>query len=255
MRDGFVFLKKELCEQARTYRLMILLLVFLLLGILNPVTAWLLPDLMSMLAADGIQISLPDPSMADSWMQFYKNVPQLGFIVLVILFAGLLPSELERGTLLPFFARGLSRKAVLGAKYAASVLLWTAACIICVGATWGYTLYFFGEAGDVGGILLASFFLWLFGNFLLAAELFGGVVTGSVYGALLTAGALVVLLFLGGLIPHMSEQLPIVLISGPVGLITGQESAGDFLIPALVCAALTIGILAGACALFQQKKL
>lgn len=255
MRAGLVFLGKEFCEQTRTFRLMILLLVFLLLGIMNPLTAWFLPDLMNMLAEEGIRIDLPAPSMADAWTQFYKNVPQIGLPVLVILFAGLLPSELEKGTLLPFLARGLSRNAALLSKYAASVLIWGAACFICVGATWGYTLYFFGEAGEAGGILLAALFLWLFGALLLAAELLGGVLTGSIYGALLTAGVLTVLLFLLGMILKSGEVLPIALISGPIGLITGQEQAEKFLIPALVCTVLTGGIAAGACAAFQRKKL
>ena len=39
-----VFFKKELMESVRTYKLLIMLTIFLVFGIMNPLTAKLTPD-------------------------------------------------------------------------------------------------------------------------------------------------------------------------------------------------------------------
>lgn len=64
---------------------------------MSPLAAKLLPQI---LASEGISITLPDPSAIDSWSQFFKNISQMGLIVTVILFSGVLGTELSKGTLI-----------------------------------------------------------------------------------------------------------------------------------------------------------
>ncbi len=46
MMKLFVFTKKEFVENARTYKVLITLLVFMLFGFINPITAKLMPQLL-----------------------------------------------------------------------------------------------------------------------------------------------------------------------------------------------------------------
>ena len=79
MRTFIAFTKKEFLEQFRTNKLLILTLVFIFIGILNPLTALLTPWLLEMFSesmeGSGVIIGEIEVTALDSWMQFYKNIP------------------------------------------------------------------------------------------------------------------------------------------------------------------------------------
>ena len=67
MRGYLAFVKKELLEQVRTYKLLILFLVFFIFGMLSPLMAKLMPEILSQMPMDGITITIPDPTAIDSY--------------------------------------------------------------------------------------------------------------------------------------------------------------------------------------------
>ena len=91
------FFKKELTEALRTHKLTVLGLVFLLFGIMSPAAAKFLPQILASAMPEGMNFTLPEPSAMDSWAQFFKNVNQMGLIVVVILLSGMMANELSRG--------------------------------------------------------------------------------------------------------------------------------------------------------------
>ena len=125
MRGYLAFVKKELLEQVRTCKLLILLLVFLYFGMLSPLMAKLMPEILSQMPMDGITITIPDPTAIDSYSQFFKNLTQMGLIVLVLLFSGTLTTELSKGTLINVLTKGVTRYAVILAKYTVALVLWS----------------------------------------------------------------------------------------------------------------------------------
>ena len=97
--SGFrVLLGKELGEQVRTLRLVVLAIVFASFGILSPLTARYLPDLINSLGADqlGIVITLPPPSLTDAVDQLLKNVSQFGVLAAILLAMGSVATEKDR---------------------------------------------------------------------------------------------------------------------------------------------------------------
>ena len=241
------FFKKELREAIATHKLTVLGLVFLLFGIMNPLMAKLLPDILGSVLPDGMTVTLPAPSAIDSWAQFYKNIPQMGLIVLVLLYGGMMASELSRGTLTHLLTKGLSLGGVILAKYAAAALVWTAAYALCLGVTWVYTLYFW-PTDNLPNLPLAALGLWVFGLVLLAPLPLGGVLFKSNYGSLLFTGALVVLLTLLNIVPAIATISPLTLASTSMALIGGMLPASAFLWPmvtalGLIAVFLGIGVL------------
>ena len=117
MRAYLAFTKKELFELTKTYKLLLIVTVFLIFGFMNPVVAKFTPDLMESLMEEGIKISLPEPTIFDSWTQFFKNTTQMGLIILVIIFSGLISNELSKGTLINMLTKGLSRKTVVSWRF------------------------------------------------------------------------------------------------------------------------------------------
>lgn len=218
MKGYFAFLKKEFFEYTKTYKLFIMLMIFIIFGITNPLIAKLMPEIVGSLVTDGVVITLPEPTAYDAWAQFFKNATQMGLFVMVILFSGVLSSELSKGTLINLLTKGLSRTAVILSKYTCMVSVWTISISLCFGLTYGYTAYLFPQ-GETSNLLFSVFCLWLFGLFLLAALLFSATLTRSSYGGLLITGAVVVVCMVMNIIPDVHRYNPISLVTDNMGLI------------------------------------
>ena len=78
MRAYAAFVKKEFLEMSRTYKLLIMGIIFGVLGLMNPLTAKFTPDLLAALMPAGMTIQLGEPSVMDSWMQFFKTYLRWG---------------------------------------------------------------------------------------------------------------------------------------------------------------------------------
>lgn len=119
MRSLLAFMKKEWMEQIRCGRLIILGILFVLLGIMNPaaakLTPWLLEIMADSLAESGITVTEVTVSALDSWTQFFKNLP-LGLIAFVLLQSSIFTKEYDTGTLMLVFTKGFNRMKALAAK-------------------------------------------------------------------------------------------------------------------------------------------
>ena len=254
MNAFIAFFKKEVCEVTRTHKLTVLGLVFLLFGIMNPLAAKFMPEILVSALPSGMTITLPEPSAMDSWGQFFKNISQMGIIVVVILFGGIMSNELSRGTLIPLLTKGLSRKTVILSKFTVAGLVWTAAYVLCLVTTYAYTVYFW--PGDhVQNLLTALMGLWVFGLLLLSVLLLGGVIFKNNYGSLLFTGAFVVVLNLLNMLHSLQPFSPVILTSGNMELLSGQRAALDFTLPMLVSAGLILIILWQSILVFNKRAL
>lgn len=227
MRSYWAFTKKELLESICTYKLLILGCIFLMFGIMNPLVAKMTPELVKNFMPEGMSIALPAPSAVDSWMQFFKNVPQMGLAVLAILFSGMMAGEIQKGTLVLMVTKGLSRAAVLCSKFSVAVFLWTLSYMMCAGVTYGYTIYFW-KLENISHLIPALMGVWLFGVLLLASDLLGSVLSKSSYASLLFSGSMVAVMFLLNIVPKIRKYNPIRLAAEPYSLITGSLRISDF---------------------------
>jgi len=254
MSSYLAFTKKEFTECFRSSKMVIMAVVFLLIGIMNPVLAKVTPDILKSLASDGMTISVAKPTALDSWTQYYKNMPQFGLIVLVIIFSGILTNEISKGTLINMLTKGLKRSTVIAAKMTMSAVTWTLCYLIAFAVSYGYTVYFWPD-DSCEHLVLAAACLWLFGLLLLAAIMLGSVIFKGIGGSLLFTGGLVAIMFVLDIFPKVSDYNPILLASGNMGLVTGAIETGDIIKPVIVSLVLMIAFLFGACSIFNKKFL
>lgn len=227
MKSGFLaFLKKECMELWRSGKLLVLLVVFVLFGIMNPaiakLTPWLMEQMADELAGSGLSVSAVTVDASASWAQFFKNIP-MALVLFLVMFGGSLTNECRRGTLIPLLARGLSRHAVVAAKAVAIVVVWTAGYWLCFGITLGYNLYFWGR-GEMVRYVLAALLPYLFGLWLVMMLLAVSVVAKSGTSVVAGLAALVALCYLFGMLPGVARWLP-------TGLMAAQSfaaGAGEF---------------------------
>lgn len=255
MTKFYAFLKKELLEYARNRKLLVLICVFLIFGLMNPLFAKYAPQILSeAVKQSGLAIEIPEPTPLDAWAQFYKNISQMGLIVIIILFGSAVSSEISRGTLVNMLSKGMPRRTVIFAKTANLSIMWTAAYWLCWAVTLVYTIYFFGKPGD-GALFAAAVPLWLFGIALITSLVFGGALSGVTFGSMLIGGGWVCILLLINLIPGVEKYNAITAASVNVSVLAGAKKLSALLYPTIGCIIWIAAFVAGAAACLQRKKL
>ncbi len=254
MRSMAAFIKKEFMEQIRTYKCFIMLAVFFLFGMMSPLMAKLLPKLLSGMEMNGMVITLPEPTIFDAYGQFFKNINQMGMIILLLIFGGILSNELTKGTLINILAKGLSRQTVILSKFAAAVVLWTISFVLAALTNYVYSLYFFRDT-KVEHLFLSLLCVWMFGILIISLILLASSVTsGSFGGLILSAMVLIILISTAGF-QIVAEYHPIVLVTGNMGLIQGSVDPKEFIKPMWCTIIFTVGFLISAIKIFGKKKL
>ncbi len=254
MSNYLAFLKKELLENVRTYKLFIVLTVFIIFGIMNPLIAKITPDLLSSFMPEGMVITIPEPSAFDSWAQFFNNIGQMGFIIIVIVFSGILGTELSKGTLINMLTKGLSRTTVILAKYTSMLLIWTVSLVTSFLVTYVYTIFLF-PSDDIVNLLFSVFCLWLFGAFLLGLLLFAATLVNNHYGSLLITGAVVVISMLINIVPDAYKYNPFSLVSRNMDLLTATVEVSSLYPALLITGILTLIFVALAVLVFRKKQI
>ena len=254
MKGYFAFLKKEWMENIRTYRLMIVFLVFVLFGISSPLMAKFLPDLIGAMDMNGIQLTLPEPSALDCYAQFFQNITQIGLLVFVFVFSGCISQEVYKGTLINVISKGLSRKAIVLAKFTMISLLWSGALLLAFILTLGYTWYLFPE--DM--ILQPSFAilcLWLFGMMIISLLCLGSTLFKNSYGALLFLVLMLAGLFVFNMFPNLQQFNPLYLINTSMDMLQPTYTMSEAY--ASICVSIICSILSllGSLYIFQRKVL
>lgn len=248
------FTKKEFCGCLRTYKLLIILIVFTFIGMFSPITAKLMPDLMDAFMPDNIHFNLPEPTAFDAWAQFFKNMTQMGLIILVIMFSGIMTKEYHQGTLIHVLTKGLPRHVVILSKFTMTVVLWTVSYLLCFLVTYAYTLYFWSN-DTVSNLIFSVICLWVFGILLLALLLLGGVLFKNTYGSLLFTGGLVVVLMMLNLIQGFQKYNPINLSTHNMSLLKTVKTTSDFMPAIIVSSTMIIVTIIAAIIIFNKKQM
>ena len=254
MRAYFAFTKKEFTENLRTYKLMIMIVVFLIFGVMSPLFAKFTPEILKAAGLDASALGVGTPTAIDSFAQFFKNVGQLGLLVLIIVFSGIMANELSKGTLINILTKGMRRSTVILSKFIMATVIWTVSYLLCLAVTYAYTAYYF-TIENISNAFLAFSSMWLFGVLLIAIVILGGVLFKNVYGSLLLTGGIVVVMTIVNIAPKLQKYNPITLSSDNMQLIMAQKAASDFMPAVIICAVLTIVSVIASIMIFNKKQL
>src|SRR5699024_11507454 len=136
--------------------------VIVALGTMIAFTAKITPTLIEKLVSDEMASFMSDPTAIASWLQLFKNVPQISYIAFILMMANTMSKELQEGTLPIFLAKGLRRRDVLMAKWLFHTFMWTIGYIVAIGVTYGYTIYYWDQS-IVQQLLLALLCIYVYG--------------------------------------------------------------------------------------------
>lgn len=251
--SGYIaFVKKEFIENMKNYRFLIMFAVFLIFGITSAFLAKFTPEILSALAADMEMSS--KPVALDAWKQFYKNISGVGFSAFIILYGSCLSSEYSKGTLVLMVTKGLSRSAVIFAKYTVAAVLMTISYWASFATTYGYTAYLW-QGTTLSHVALAAFSLWVIGFLYLSILMLGCVIFKQTFTSILFAGGVIAIISLLGMIKPLSKFSPFILTSKNLDLISGTATISEFITPMVISVIMTFVGLLIAIKLFNKKQL
>lgn len=113
------FLVKELREVVATWRLYVLPVTLLVCAVASPLLAKATPYLVSTVA--NLPLKLPDPTVADAYAQWTKNLGQVALLVVIVSFSSAVNGERSSGTAAMALSKGLTPAAFIAAKVTAAV--------------------------------------------------------------------------------------------------------------------------------------
>ncbi len=246
-------LRKELLEQWRTRRLLVVAVVFTMFGIGSPFLARYTSELVKALGGSQLQIVIPEPTTSDAVDQFLKNLGQAGILTAILLSMGSVATEKERGTAALVLTKPASRWAYLAAKLIAlGVTLGVSVLLAAIGGYWYTTILF--EAPPVAGWLAMAALLWLSLLAYVSLTFLGSVLTRSAMAAAaIGVGGLVLVAIIGAL-PTIGTFTPGAL-TGPAGALALGTSPGNVLGPLAANVALVMGLALVSWLSFRRQEL
>ncbi len=256
MRSLLALLKKETTEQLRSGRILILAILFVLFGVMNPavakLTPWLLETLSDSLAESGMTVTGVTVSATDSWVQFFKNIP-MGLIAFVLLQSSIFTKEYQSGTLILSLTKGLERDWVVISKTVVLTVLWSASYWLCFGITYGYNAYFWDNS-VAQNLLFSAVCWWLFGVWVILLTVLFSTLSKSNTGVLVGTGGVVLVSYLIGLLPKIGKYLPTRLTDGN-SLIYGAMKPDAYAVAAIITVAVGVLCFAVSIPVFHKKQL
>lgn len=248
--------KKEYLEAARTGKIIILVLLFVLFGIMNPaiakLTPWMLEMLSDTMAESGFIVTNMQVDAMTSWTQFFKNIP-LALIAFVLIFSDIFTKEYKSGTLQLVLTKGVSRYKVVLAKTALLLSLWTVGYWICFAITYGYNAYFW-DNGIANNLFFSVTIWWLFGIWVICLIVLFSSLLQNNTGVALCIGGTVLLAYFLSIIPNVKAYSPTVLMNTNA-LLMGVEEVDTYIKTIVITAFLCIVCVAVSIPVINKRQL
>lgn len=256
LRVFLAAVSKELLQQVRTKRLLVVIAVFAVMGLLSPLLARFMPEMLgSIEGVEQFAELIPEPVAADAMTQYIKNLTQFGFVLAVVLGMGAVAGEKERGTAAMVMSKPMSRWAFVLSKFVAQAAVYLLSFVVAALGTYIYTYLLFGQI-DIGDFALVNLLLLIWLLTYVAIVLLGSTVGSTTAAAagvgfggsafLLILGSLPV----GALTPAGLTTWATQLGAGPAG--DPVASNGGALVMSLV---IMLMCLIAAVAAFEEQEL
>lgn len=256
MKPLLSFMKKECLEAIRTGKSILLILLFVLFGIMNPAIAKLTPWMMEMMsdamAESGLIVTNVQVDAMTSWTQFFKNIP-FALVAFVLIFSDIFTKEYKSGTLLLVLTKGLSRYKVILAKTALLLFLWTFGYGLSFVITYGYNAYFW-DNGIANNLFPSAAIWWLFGVWVIGLLVLFSSLLQNHTGVSLCTGGTVLLTYLLSVLPKARVYSPMMLTDAN-SLLTGAEGTDAYRMAIVLAAAFCIVCVAVSIPIINKKQL
>jgi len=241
----------------RTYRLLVLLVVFAFFGLLGPLTAAYLPEIVGLATqSEGLEaaVDLPEPVPTDGIVQYIGNISQLGLIVVAAIAAQALAIDFTPGLAAFYRTRQPSPRSWLVPRGAATTLAAGAAWTLGLLAAVYETVLLIGPLPP--GATVLGWALWVvYLGFAVAVVALCAALARSKVAVIALSVGLLLAIALVGVVPQIGDWLPSHLVGAPAALVAQDATGSDFVAAAVVTVVATGAALLGAIHLMGRREL
>ncbi|MGB7238183.1 MAG: ABC transporter permease subunit [Rhodococcus sp. (in: high G+C Gram-positive bacteria)] len=243
MNGTLPLLRLRAQEIYRTWRIWVLPAVMVLLAASSAALARFTNEILaSALAGEAGAISLPDPTAADSYAQWTKTLTQIIVLVVIVMAAGAINSEVRSGVAATILVKPASRTAYVLTHALALVTLVAGSALAGGCVSWLATQAFFGPS-PIGPVLGATAVWVVLATVLISASLLASATIDAAAGAAGIGIGLFFALAILGVIPQLAEYTPVGLMQVVNALAVGTQSSDHTLWWPLGTSLLLTGLL------------
>ncbi|MBU8907538.1 ABC transporter permease [Desertibacillus haloalkaliphilus] len=257
MNQWMTLFKKELLEMWRNYKWLWVPIVFIILGMTDPLTSYFMPQILEAVGnlPEGAVFEMPTPSGREALLMSMGQLNMIGVLVIVLASMGLIASERKSGLAAMILVKPVSYVSYVTAKWAALVLLGVGSIFVGFLSGWYYSSLLFDPISFQ--LFFYSFLIlayWLI--FILTITVFFNTVfllPGVV--AFTTLVTIILLSTVTNTFEQWMRWSPAYLTESIGSLLMEGGIQDNFWITALVTAVFIVILLSGAVAVLRNKQL
>lgn len=242
----------EWLRLVRTNRWMIIVGIYVLFGVLGPLTAAYMQEIIGQFGGE-MTIVAPDPRPADGIAQFIGNASQLGLLAVVVIGVGALAVDARPE--IAAFLRTRVRKAwtLLLPRYVMTLAAATVGLVVGTATAWALTAALIGGL-PAGAVVVGTLYGMVYLAFAVAVLAAVSGFTRSQPTTVFAAIAILLVLPIVGLVPVIQPWLPSELLTAVAAMVEGAP-ATEFLRSVTTSVVATAALLVVANRRFVQREL
>ncbi len=251
----FAAVRKEIVQQWRTKRFLVLIAVFLLFGLGSPMLVKMTPELIKSEPNGEELIKLfPPPTAAEAVASYIDMIGSFGYIVVILMGMNAVAGEKESFTASLILSKPMPRWVFVLSKFTAQLLVYTSAFLVG-GLTAYYCIVVLFGAVDVLLMIKINLLLLMFLVTYIGVALLASVLSRTVAAAGGVGLGLAVLIGLTRNIPHYGKWTPngLMVWARELGSITENVTANPGAIIGTL--ALVLIFLIGSVVLFERQEI
>lgn len=257
MTQWAVLYRKEITEMIRNYKILWIPLVFILLGVMQPISSYYMPEILDNFGGlpEGAIIEMPLPSGAEALIGVLSNYGMLGVLILVLSAMGIVSAERQNGVAGMVMSKPVPYSSYILSKWAGLVTITLLSLLIGYIASWYYTnLLIDSVAPELVFQSFAIYSVWLI--FVVTLTLFfSTVMKGSGSVAFLTILIVAAISTITTIMKEKLEWSPATLTGHTGHLLQSGELQSSFLPAFLITVALIILVLIFTIQIFKRKEI
>jgi ABC-2 type transport system permease protein len=257
MRQWIVMYNKEMLEMWRSFKWLWVPLVFILLGIMQPVTTYYLPQILESAGSlpEGTVIEIPTPTGEQVMAEVISQYSTIGILMLVLAGMAIISGEKQSRSISLILVRPLPHSTFITAKWAGLITLTITSLISGCLAGWYYTELLFGNV-SVGHLASGVFAYGLWMIFVITVlVLMSTLLRGNSAVAFVTILIAVSLSILTDIFEHWMLWSPARLAHHTSSLLVNRVTGDGFLLSVGVSVAAMIAILMAAVSALKRQEL
>ncbi|MCT8140466.1 ABC transporter permease [Anaerobacillus sp. CMMVII] len=257
MKQWLILFSKEQKEMLKNFKWIWVPLVFLILGMMQPITSYYLPELLEKLGGlpEGAVFEIPVPTAPEVLMATLGQFSQIGILILVLATMGVVSSERSSGSYVMILVKPVSFTSYITAKWASISLFAIASFFLGYLFSGYYTYILMGEFVVVDMLVAAGVYaIWL--TFIMTLVLLFSSIMKSIGAiAFLTLGTTMLLSIITSLFSKVMYWSPARLSTHSNSILLTSSGADHFWLNLAVTISLIVILLLVTIQLFKKKEL